>query len=148
MSASLDQRPDAHLLTLDDHRVTQLLVELRGVRLLTYSLGDAVELRVAVPFRLVQADGEERHIDPGEPERLAPLLTLVGRRAEVMRMADDGGLTAGFSDGTVLQVDPHVREAAWQLQGAGGLEGLAYACPAGGGPPWGPPWGRPPRARP
>jgi hypothetical protein len=28
MSASLDQLPDGHLLTLDDHRVTQLLVEL------------------------------------------------------------------------------------------------------------------------
>jgi hypothetical protein len=143
MSASLDQLPDGHLLTLDDHRVTQLLVELRGVRLLTYSLGDAVELRVAVPFQLVQADGEERHIDPAEPERLAPLLTLVGRRAELMQITGDGALTAGFSDGTVLRVAPHAREEAWQLQGAGGLEGLAYACPAGGGPPW----GRPPRAR-
>ena len=143
MSASLDQLPDGHLLTLDDHRVTQLLVELRGVRLLTYSLGDAVELRVAVPFHLVQADGEERRIDPAEPERLAPLLTLVGRQAEVLRMTDGGALTAGFSDGTVLHVDPHAREEAWQLQGAGGLEGLAYACPAGGGPPW----ERPPRGR-
>lgn len=143
MSASLDQLPDGHLLTLADHQVTQLLVELRAVRLLTYSLGDAVELRVGVPFRLVQADGEERRIDPAEPERLAPLLTLVGRRAEVLRMTDGGTLTAGFSDGTVLHVEPHAREEAWQLQGAGGLEGLAYACPAGGGPPW----GRPPRAR-
>ncbi len=136
MSASLDQLPDGHLLTLDDHRVTQLLVELRGVRLLTYSLGDAVELRVAVPFQLVQADGEERHIDPAEPERLAPLLTLVGRRAELMQITGDGALTAGFSDGTVLRVAPHAREEAWQLQGAGGLEGLAYVCPAGGGRPW------------
>ena len=143
MSASLDQLPDGHLLTLDDHRVTQLLVELRGLRLLTYSLGDAVELRVGVPFRLVQADSVERHIDPAEPERLAPLLTLVGRRAEVVRMAEDGMLTAGFSDGTVLHVAPHAREEAWQLQGAGGLEGLAYVCPAGGGRPW----DRPPRGR-
>ncbi len=105
-------------------------------RLLTYSLGDAVELRVGVPFRLVQADGAERRIEPAEPEQLAPLLTLVGRRAEVMQMTDEGALTAGFSDGTVLHVAPHPREEAWQLQGAGGLEGLAYVCPAGGGPPW------------
>jgi hypothetical protein len=55
------------VLSLDDHRVTQLLVELRAVRLLTYSLGDAVELRVGVPFRLVQADGEERRVDPPSP---------------------------------------------------------------------------------
>jgi hypothetical protein len=141
MSASLDQLPDGHRLILDDHRVTQLLVELRGVRMLTYSLGDAVELRVAVPFRLVQADGVTRRVDPAEPEQLAPLLTLVGRRAEVMQMTEHGALTAGFSDGTVLHVAPHAREEAWQLQGAGGLEGLAYACPAGGGPPW----ERPPR---
>ncbi len=136
MSASLDELPDGHLLTLADHHVTQLLVELRGVRLLTYSLGDAVELRVGVPFRLVQADGAERRVDPAEPEQLAPLLTLVGRRAEVMQMTEEGALTAGFSDGTVLHVAPHAREEAWQLQGAGGLEGLAYVCPAGGGPPW------------
>ena len=57
-------------------------------------------------------------------------------------MTGQGALTAGFSDGTVMQVVPHAREVAWQLQGAGGLEGLVYACPAGGGPPW----GRPPRA--
>ena len=141
MSASLDQLPDGQILALDDHRVTQLLVELRAVRLLTYSLGDAVELRVGVPFTVEQADGEPRRVNPSEPEQLAPLLTLVGRRAEVLRMATDGALTAGFSDGTVLRVAPHPREEAWQLQGAGGLEGLAYACPAGGGPPW----ERPPR---
>jgi hypothetical protein len=141
MSASLDQLPDALRLTLDDHRVTQLHVELRGVRLLTYSLGDAVELRVGVPFTLEQADGDPRRVDPAEPEQLAPLLTLVGRRAELLQMAEDGALTAGFSDGTVLRVAPHPREEAWQLQGAGGLEGLAYACPAGGGAPW----ERPPR---
>ena len=141
MSASLDPQPDGQLLTLDDHRVTQLLVELRAVRVLTWSLGDAVELRVGVPFVLVQADGEARRVDPAEPEQLAPLLTLVGRRAELMRMAEDGALDAGFSDGTVLHVAPHPREEAWQLQGAGGLEGLAFACPPGGGPPW----GRPPR---
>ena len=143
MSAALDELPHGHLLTLHDHQVTQLQVELRAVRLLTYSLGDAVELRVGVPFRLVQADGLERRVDPTEPEQLAPLLTLVGRRAEQLEAAESGTLAAAFSDGTVLRVEPHAREEAWQLQGAGGLEGLTYACPAGGGPPW----GRPPRAR-
>ena len=58
---------------LDEHRVTQLLVELRAVRLLTYSLNDALELRVGVPFTLRQADGDARRVDPAEPEQLAPL---------------------------------------------------------------------------
>ena len=136
MSATLDERPDGHVLLLDEHRVTQLLVELRAMRLLTYSLHDALELRVGVPFTLQQADGETRQVDPAEPERLAPLLTLVGRRVEALEVAEGGAVEIAFSDGTLLAVAPHPREEAWQLQGAGGLEGLVYRCPAGGGRPW------------
>ena len=136
MSAHLEQRPDAHLLALDDHRVTQLLVELGAVRLQTWTLHDAVELRIGVAFVLRQADGVERHTDPAEPEQLAPLLTLVGRRLEVLRVGRDASLVAGFSDGTVLEVRPNARREAWQLQGAGGLEGLVYLARAGGGQPW------------
>ncbi len=136
MSATLDERPGGHVLLLDEHRVTQLLVELRAMRLLTYSLHDAIELRVGVPFTLQQADGEARHVDPAEPERLAPLLTLVGRRVEALDVAEGGAVEIAFSDGTLLSVEPHPREEAWQLQGAGGLEGLVYRCPAGGGRPW------------
>lgn len=136
MSASLDERPGHHLLTLHDHRVIQLLVELRAVRLQTYTLHDAVELRIAVPFLLRQADGDERRIDPAEPEQLAPLLTLVGRQAEQLAVHERGDLEAAFSDGTILRVDAHPRAEAWQLQGAGGLEGLVYRARAGGGPPW------------
>ncbi len=106
------------------------------MRLLTYSLHDAIELRVGVPFTLQQADGEARRVDPAEPERLAPLLTLVGRRVEALDVAESGAVEIAFSDGTLLTVQPHPREEAWQLQGAGGLEGLVYRCPAGGGRPW------------
>ncbi|HEY0776475.1 MAG TPA: DUF6188 family protein [Gemmatirosa sp.] len=136
MSATLDERPDGHVLLLDEHRVTQLLVELRAVRLLTYSLHDAIELRIGVPFTLAQADGDARPVDPAEPERLAPLLTLVGRRLEALEVSERGAVEMAFSDGTLLTVAPHPREEAWQLQGAGGLEGLVYRCPAGGGRPW------------
>ena len=136
MSATLDERPGGHVLLLDDHRVTQLLVELRAVRLLTYSLHDALELRVGVPFTLRQADGDARRVDPAEPEQLAPLLTLVGRRVEALDADEGGGAEVAFSDGTVLTVAPHPREEAWQLQGAGGLEGLVYRSPPGGGRPW------------
>lgn len=136
MSATLDERPGGHVLLFDDHRVTQLLVELRAVRLQTYSLHDALELRVGVPFTLRQADGDTRRVDPAEPEQLAPLLTLVGRRVEALEADARGGAEVAFSDGTVLTVAPHPREEAWQLQGAGGLEGLVYRSPPGGGRPW------------
>ena len=136
MSAELDERPDRHVLTLLDHRVTQFVVELGAVRLLTWTLHDALELRVDVPFTLRQADGLSRRVDPREPEQLAPLLTLVGRRAEALEMGRDGALLVAFSDGTIVAVEPHVRHEAWRVQGAGGLEGLDYRCPAGGGAPW------------
>ena len=136
MSATLDESPDRHVLTLLDHRVTQFVVELGAVRLLTWTLHDALELRVGVAFQLRQADGLSRRIDPAEPEQLAPLLTLVGRRAESLEVERDGALLVAFSDGTLVTVAPHVRHEAWRLQGAGGLEGLDYRCPAGGGAPW------------
>lgn len=136
MSATLDEHPDRHVLTLHEHRVTQLLVELSAFRLQTWTLGASTELRVGVPFVLRQADGEDRRIDPAAAEQLAPLLTLVGRQLEALEVGRDGGLQAAFSDGTLVRVAPHARREAWQLQGAGGLEGLVYVCPAGGGVPW------------
>ncbi|MDF1503807.1 DUF6188 family protein [Roseisolibacter sp. H3M3-2] len=137
MSAELDQRPDRHVLTLLDHRVTQFVVELGAVRLMTWTLHDSLELRVDVPFTLRQADGMSRRADPREPEQLAPLLTLVGRRVDALEIERDGALLAAFSDGTTVAVEPHLRQEAWRVQGAGGLEGLDYRCPAGGGTPWG-----------
>src|SRR3712207_5386756 len=104
MSAELDERPDRHVLTLLDHRVTQFVVELGAVRLLTWTLHDALELRVDVPFTLRQADGVARRVDPREPEQLAPLLTLVGRRAEALEMERNGALLVAFSDGTTVAV--------------------------------------------
>jgi hypothetical protein len=136
MSATLDELPDRHILTLHEHRVTQLLVELSAVRLQTWTLGASTELRVAVPFALRQADGEDRRVDPAASEQLAPLLTLVGRQLEALEVGRDGALMVAFSDATVLRVTPHARREAWQLQGAGALEGLVYLCPAGGGVPW------------
>ncbi len=137
MSAVLEQHPDRHLLSLDEHRVTQLVVELGAVRMLTWTLHDALELRLSVPFLVEQADGTERMADPQEPEQLAPLLTLLGRRAEELEAMQDGALSVAFSDGTILRLRPHARHEAWHLQGAGGLEGLVYRCPPGGGVPWG-----------
>ena len=59
-----------------------------------------------------------------------------GRRVEALEVTANGAVEVAFSDGTLLAVAPHPREEAWQLQGAGGLEGLVYRCPAGGGRPW------------
>ena len=60
MTASLDELPDRHRWTLHDHRVTQLVVELGGVRLVTWTLHASLDVRLGAAFTLRQADGVER----------------------------------------------------------------------------------------
>jgi len=136
MTASLDARPDRHLWTLPDHRVTQLVVELGAVRLTTWTLHASLDVRLAVPFVVRQADGIDRTADPDEPEQLAPLLTLVGRWVETFAVTEQAMLALTFSDGTIVTVAADPRYEAWQVQGGGGLEGLAYVARPGGPRPW------------
>ena len=136
MTASLDEQPDRHVWTLHDHRVTQLVVELGAVRLATWTLHASLDVRLGRPFTIRQADGIDRLADPDEPEQLAPLLTLVGRWVETLTATVASELSLTFSDGTIVTARPDPRHEAWQVQGAGGLEGLAYVARPGGGPPW------------
>ena len=138
MAATLDEFPDRHVWTLDDHRVTQLVVEVGAIRLSTWTLHASLDLRLGAPFTLRQADGIERTRDPDQPEQLAPMLTLVGRRAESITVTVTAELMLTFSDGTVITAGSHPRYEAWQIQGGGALEGLVYVCAPGGGRPWGP----------
>jgi hypothetical protein len=133
---TLDAFPDRHVWTLEQHRVTQLAVELGGCRLLTWTLEASAEVRLGAGFTLRQADGDERAVDPDEPEQLAPLLTLVGRFLETLTILRRGDLVLTFSDGTILTAGPHQVRDAWHVQGGGALEGLAYRCDAGGSVPW------------
>jgi len=133
---TLDAFPDRHVWTLEQHRVTHLTVELGACRLLTWTLEASAEVRLGAWFTLRQADGEERVVDPDEPEQLAPLLTLVGRWLETLTATATGELELAFSDGTVLIARPDPRYEAWQVQGGGALEGLSYLERPGGGAPW------------
>ena len=136
MSATFEEHSDRHVWTLHDHRVTQLVVELGAARLVTWTLHASLDVRLGVPFVVRQADGEDRPADPDEPEQLAPLLTLVGRWLETLTATADGGLVLAFSDGTELRIATDPRYEAWQVQGGGALEGLAYVGRPGGGTPW------------
>src|SRR5437868_4579422 len=92
MSATLDELPDRHVWTLHDHRVTQLVVELGAVRLVTWTLHASLDVRLGTAFTVRQADGIDRTADPDEPEQLAPLLTLVGRWAETLTATTEAQL--------------------------------------------------------
>ena len=133
---TFDDLSDRHVWTLGNHRVTQLAVELGACRIVTWTLQASVDVRIGAAFTLRHADGEARAIDPDQPEQLAPLLTLVGRSLETITVARRGELALAFSDGTIVTVGPHRRHEAWQVQGGGELEGMAYRCEPGGEVPW------------
>lgn len=136
MTASVEQRGDAHEWSLDGHRVAELAVDRDGLRLRSWSLTESVEVRVLAPFQYAQVDGSDRRVDPLEPEQLSILLSLLGRLVLGATVRAEGSLALRFGDGSVLTCPPHGSRAAWELLGAGALEGLAYRAPAGGGKPW------------
>jgi hypothetical protein len=133
----LIESPDEHHWVLLDHRVTQLLIDPSSFRFQTWSLDASAEIRCSAPFRLRQATGAERVLDPRATETLAPVLTLLQRRIESLTITRRGELTADFGGGVSLTVEPHPRYEAWEIQGGGALEGMRYLCHIGGGSPWG-----------
>jgi hypothetical protein len=136
MTASVEERGDAHEWTFEAHRVAELAVDREGLRLRSWSMTESVDVRVLAPFRYAQVDGTDRRVDPLEPEQLSVLLSLVGRLVLGATVRADGSLALRFGDGSVLRCAPHASRTAWELLGAGALEGLAYRAPAGGGSPW------------
>ena len=133
MQASLIQSPDEHHWVLLEHRITQLAVDARALRIQSWALDGSTELRVAAPFTLRTAGGAERTLDPVETLALGPALALLRRRLASLTISRDGELTADYGDGVALVVAPDRRVDAWELQGGGALEGMAYLCPPGGG---------------
>ena len=136
MSAQVVLSPDEHRWSLSGHRVTQLAIDQTSVRFQTWTLQASAEVRLVAPFTFQEPDGIERRIDPEEPEQLAPLLSLLGRSIELLVVSRSGHLELSFGEGSVVRASPHARLDAWELQGGGALEGLAYRCDAGGGVPW------------
>ena len=136
MSAFVEERDDAHEWTLEGHRLSELAVDREGLRLQSWSMTESIHLRVLAPFTYAQADGSDREIDPHEPEQLSPLLSLIGRLVLSLTVRADGRLVVRFGDGSVLACMPRGARDAWDLQGAGALEGISYHAPASGGTPW------------
>ncbi len=136
MPANLDASPEQHDWTLEGHRITQVCVDLASCRLLTWTLEASLEVRFAVPFQLTLADGTTRTIDPEAPEQTAPLLTLITREIQRLVVTRSGSLSVAMSDGSVIDVASHRRYEAFEVSGAGALEGISYRAQVGGGQPW------------
>ena len=136
MAASLDASPDRHHWSLSGHRVTQIAVDLTSARIQSWALDASLELRLGTAFILRLADGTERRVDPDLPEQLAPLLTLLNRVIETLVVSRRGDLVVSFSDGTEIRIASHPKLEAFEIQGGGALEGIAYIAVPGGGQPW------------
>jgi hypothetical protein len=127
VNAQLIESHDEHHWVLLDHRVTQLVIDRASIRIQTWSLEGSADIRLAAPFVAQLASGATRHIDPSDTERLAPCLALVGLGVRSVTVTRNGTLSLAFSDGSTLTSAPDPRRVAWDVQGGGVLEGMAYA---------------------
>jgi hypothetical protein len=127
VNAQLIESEDEHHWVLLDHRVTQLVIDRASIRLQTWSLEGSADIRLAGPFALQLASGGTRHIDPIDTERLAPCLAMVGLGVRSVTVTRNGTLTLEFTDGSTIAVASDPRRSAWDVQGGGILEGMAYA---------------------
>ena len=127
MNAQLIESEDEHHWVLLDHRVTQLVIDRSSIRIQTWSLEGSADVRLAAPFVVSLASGAARRIDPTDTERLAPCLALVGLAVRSVTVTRTGTLTLAFSDGSSIAAAPDPRRQAWDVQGGGILEGMAYA---------------------
>lgn len=119
-----------------DWRITQITIDAASIRLLAWRLEGAAEIRISAPFRFRDRDRESR-VDPGNAPELALMLPVVDRAIEMIRVEGTGALQLRIGGRMILNVEPDRDFEAWEIGGAGMLEGLAYLCPPGGGLPWG-----------
>lgn len=126
MGATLIESPDEHHWVLLDHQVTQISVDVAGLRIQTWSLEASAEVRCASRFTFRHGSGAERILDPADAETLAPVLGLIRRRLESITVSRDGDLTVAFSGGVVIVASRARAGAGWEVHGAGALEGMSY----------------------
>ena len=134
MRATLLQSTDEHHWMLLDHRVTQLVFDVRSLRIQTWSLDSSVEIRVAGPFSFVSPRGGERRLEPAQTEGLAPVLAILRRPVQSLTIARSGELVVELGDGAALRVPPAAD--AWEVVGAGSMEGMSYRSRPDGRAPW------------
>ena len=127
MNAQLIESQDEHHWVLLDHRVTQLVIDRESIRIQTWSLDGSADIRLASTFAFQLANGATKQIDPFETERLSPCLALVGLGVRSVTVTRTGTITLAFGDGSSISASPDPRRQAWDIQGGGVLEGMAYA---------------------
>ncbi|MHB1325016.1 MAG: DUF6188 family protein [Thermoleophilia bacterium] len=72
---------------------------------------EMVTLRIGSSFKL--SNDTRKVITPGNPEELAPALSLFGKKVTSARATCNGSLDISFSDNRQLHVDPDPKYEAW-----------------------------------
>lgn len=131
MHASLIESEDEHHWVLLEHRITELSLTARTVRIRTWSLDGSLEVSLASPFMLRLASGATKTLDPARPESLAPLLAFVGTPVQSITVTRAGDAAVELGDGASIEAGRDPRNISWELLGGGVLEGLGYRCEPG-----------------
>lgn len=76
-------------------------------------------VRIEAPFRLLDV-GAARVVRPDDVTTMAPILDLVRRHVDRLRVARDGQLFISFSGGMAIEVDSEGPFEAWHLTVTGG----------------------------
>lgn len=134
MQASLIESEDEHHWVLLEHRVTEISLSTKVVRLRTWSLDASVEISLSSPFQLRLESGAVKSMDAARPESLSPLLAFLGSAVQSITVARDGEMTVELG-GAVIQAALDPRLVSWELLGGGVLEGMSYRG-APGQNPW------------
>ena len=108
---------DFHLLSTDDSQREFLFV-------------------LEAPFTLHRADGTKFEMNPGQPEDLYPLLSVLHRPVTSFRASSEGECQMHFHGGDVLTCLPVENYEAWNSHGSGNLASASLLCGPGGGSPW------------
>jgi hypothetical protein len=135
MQASLIESEDEHHWVLLEHRVTEISLSRKVVRLRTWSLDASVEISLSSPFQLRLESGAVKTLDAARPESLSPLLGYLGAAVQSITVARDGEMTVELGGGAVIETSLDPRLVSWELLGGGVLEGMSYRG-APGQNPW------------
>jgi len=113
--------------------VTQICFDASSVRLSSWSLTSTLEIRITIPFVLVQANGSRSEIDPEISKQLAPVLSLLRETIVSLQIETSGALKVLIGNGgqVVLEVPLHPEYEAFEIKGTGEFSDVQYLAGPG-----------------
>jgi hypothetical protein len=126
--------PRGWALSVRGWTITRCYIDPSGFGLLADGgTGEILDVYIEGHFTLREAGHEESFRAGDGATRLAPLLTLMGRELNEVRVSRNSDLTVIFTDGSTLSAAPESDYEAWNLE----VGRVMFICTPGGGGPSG-----------